>query len=180
MSTVRASIAASAMVTRRGEDVVVEAPVGVVEPSHTIDCVHVDGPAHLAERVRRGDELAQLGLGRALGRDLDGVGLEPDAQPVEVDDLRRRERTDHRTAVALADDEALGLEHAQRLAHRGAREPELLGDALFHQPLPGRVAVLDDRGAHLGVRVRRADRVRRRAQRSRRRRTRCRGRGLPA
>ena len=161
-----------------------EAPVGVVELAHALDRVDVDGPADLAERVGGGDELAQLGLGRPLGRDLDGVGLEADAQPVEVDDLGRRERADHRAAVALADDEPLGLEHAQRLAHRRARQAELLGDALLDQPLPGRVAVLDDRGADL--RRRRARRRRRRpscsrhSARRRRRRTRSRGRGSAA
>ena len=101
--------------------------------------------------------------GGPLGGDLDGVGLEADAQPVEVDDLGGRERPHHRAPVALADDESLGLEHPQRLAHRRARQPELLGDALLDQPVPRRVAVLDDRGAHLGVGVGGADGVGRRA-----------------
>ncbi len=149
-----------AVMPRRDEDAVVHAPVGIVERAHPFVGVDVDRTQHVAERVGGGDELAQLGFCRALGRDFDGVRLEADAQPVEVDDFRRRERADHRAAVALADDEAFGFEHAQRFAHRCARQPELLGDALLDEPLPRRVAVLDDRGADL-----RRTRARRRPRR---------------
>ena len=116
---------------------------------------------HSAEALGRGDELAELGFGDALGRHLDGVGLETDTQAVEVDDLGRQ-RAHHGAPVALAHDEALGLEHAQRLAHRRARQAGLRGDALLDQALAGHVAVLDDGGPDLLVGVRGADGVGRR------------------
>ena len=151
MSTVRASIVASrrwraaAMIVswnRRFASWIRRTP---------FDRVDVDGAPDLAERVGGGDQLAELGLGRPFRRHLDGIGLEADAQAVEVDDLGGRQRAHHGATVAFADDQTLGFEHAQRLAHRRARQAELLGDALLDQPLAGQVAVLDDGGAHLLV-----------------------------
>ena len=49
-----------------------------------------------AERVGRVDERAELGLGAALGGQLDGVGLQPDPQAVQVVDLGGRQRAHHR------------------------------------------------------------------------------------
>ena len=52
---------------------------------------------------------------------------------------------DGRAAVRRRDDEILGLEHQQRLAHGCAADPELAGELLLLQALPGLEPPVDDR-----------------------------------
>ena len=60
MSTVRASIVGQPVVAGGGEDAVVEAPVGLVQPAHAVERRDVDLAAHGAELVGGVDERAEL------------------------------------------------------------------------------------------------------------------------
>ncbi len=72
---------------------------------------------------------------------------------VEVVDVGHRQRAHPGAAVRLEAHEALGLEHPQRLTDGGARELQLLGEALLDEPLAGSQATLDDPPADLVVRI---------------------------
>ena len=68
------------------------------------------------------------------------VRLDQRADLVEVEQVVGVERADDRAAVGQHVDEALALEHQQRLADRRARGAEAAGERLGPQPLAGRRA----------------------------------------
>src|SRR5207244_7251557 len=102
-------------------------------------------------------EQADFALGDPLGSAAGGVALEERTQLVEVVEVVRVVDAHRRAAVRRRDDEVLGLQHQQRLAHRGAADPELTCELLLLQPATGFEPALDDRLAdqlgcgHAGV-----------------------------
>ena len=98
------------------------------------------------ERVGVGDERAVAGdhlpedadlLGRGvLGGEAGGEALELGAHHVELAELVVVEARDDE-AAAVAGEDGLGLQPLQRLADRGARDAEALGELGFDQPVAG-------------------------------------------
>src|SRR4051794_8919282 len=78
-----------------------------------------------------------------------GVRLDERADVVEVGEVGGVERADDRAAARLDVDEPLAREEDQRLADRGARRAQALGERLGPQARPGRKRAGEDRLAQL-------------------------------
>ncbi len=81
---------------------------------------------------------------RPLGRESGGESLQLLAYGEQVANRGVVERRHHRTATGQDLDEAFGLHHTQRLAHRIARHPEVVREPGLGQPLALRVITVDD------------------------------------
>ena len=81
--------------------------------------------------------LVDLALGQVLEAEDQGERLEPLAHPVEDVDLLEIEHGDASAAVGQQLGESLGLQDAQRLAHRQPAGAEPGGDVVLTEPRAG-------------------------------------------
>ena len=88
---------------------------------------------------------------QAVDRQPDRLGLQRDAHDHELLDVGRRDRLDGHAAVGLRVDQALALQHPQRLAQRRAADAELVGERDLRHHGARRDLALEDRLAHAPV-----------------------------
>src|SRR5581483_4460382 len=122
-----------------GEDRVVEVEVLAHEAAQVL------GGAERLEALAAPPQLLELARRDPLRGAAGRVALEQRAQLVEVLDVLRVVDADGGAAVRRRDDEVLGLEDQERLAHRRAADAELARELLLLEPLAWREPALDDR-----------------------------------
>ena len=86
-----------------------------------------------------------------LDRQAHRLGLERDAHHDELLEVGRRDRLDGDAAVGLRVDQALALQHPQRLAQRRAAHAEVVGQRDLRHDGAGCDLALEDRLAHAPV-----------------------------
>ncbi len=101
-------------------------------------------PLHRLGQLRQAAEgrAVEAGQGRAQQQRLKAL---PDL--VQLGALRQGQPRHPGAGVRDEGDQALGLQHPQRLAHRDAARPGPRGDVLLPDPLARPVAAVQDRGA---------------------------------
>ena len=84
-----------------------------------------------------------------FGHDLHGIGFQQAQQVIDIGNVLGRHLGHIGATAHLHGDQALGGQHLQGLAQRGAADAVFLGNLQFVDPVTGRQLVLEDAQAQL-------------------------------